>query len=156
MPRQASVYYEGMFQKDDIVIPVGAKKKEDLLFSTNHITKICFEFMNNDSILCNEVEIKSQSYRNEDVIVIKSFNSNFLEVGLIQGILYKENNIYFLIYKYTAMRSLSLNYFETIDTDTNLHFVRYDNVCDYKPLVKYGTIEKFKFCLKHHITVNVP
>ena len=155
--RQASIYYEGMFN-DEIMLPIGAKQKFELngVSTVNPLISEVINFMDNNSLLCEEINVCNQMYKVDDIIVLKAVCTDFIEVGLIEKILYKEKNVYFVVYKYVAKRNENYNFFETLEFVNTLHFIRYDNVADYKPLVKYGVVQKFRFVLHHHISVCVP
>ena len=88
--RQASVYYQGMFQ-EEIILPIGAKHKFELISvsAANPLMSEIINFMDNNSLLCEEINICNQIYKLDDVIVMKAVCTDYLEVGLIERILYK-------------------------------------------------------------------
>ena len=59
-------------------------------------------------------------YRTNDVIVLAVEHSDFISVGLIAAILYKEDSCYFVVNKYNALRDGNFGYFETIGFVLNL------------------------------------
>ena len=115
--------------------------------------------MDQETVLCDEISYKGQKYRTEDVVVIEARNRNFCKVGVIQAILVKSETVYFLIMKYDAFRDENLQFFETSpDPDQGrqsvLCFIQANNISDYKPLIKHGSVSKFRFALHHHISVS--
>ena len=92
-------------------------------------------------------------YRQEDVVVLKVLNKDHMYIGVIKGVLLKQDVLYFLVSCYEVVRDLNLRYFVTVDrTSTNFSFVTSSRLADYKPLVKHGTSSKFKVTLHHHIS----
>ena len=155
--RQSSVYYNGMFDTDEIHLPADVKRKEDLEDSPkgSSFHKI-FEFMDDDSILSNEVMFRNQMYGQEDVVVLKVLNKDHMYIGVIKGVLLKQDVLYFLVSCYEVVRDMNLRYFVTVDrTSTNFSFVMSSRLADYKPLIKYGTSSKFKVTLHHHISISM-
>ena len=155
--RQSSTYYNGMFETSDIQLPSVVKSRdelEDVKDTSSIYTKVC-EFLDDDSVYCDEVKFKGQSYRAEDVIVIDAINRDEVEVGVVQGIVYKDDTLYFLIFRYHAIRDYRHRYFVTVNTDLPLlSFFNAEHIVDYKPLVKHGSFSKFKFALHHHISIS--
>ena len=112
-------------------------------------------FLDNSSIVSESVEYKDQEYKVGDIVVLEAKSQDELKVGLIQSIVVKEEILYYVIYKYSAHRIKSLQYFQSGESDGNLYFIQASNVIDYKPLIMHGTLRKFKFNVHHHISVKM-
>ena len=153
--RQASVYFKGYFNTEKIILPQNIKMKNDLVGELSPLEHIIKAFMDETSILCGEISYNQQMYRTNDVIVLAVEHSDFISVGLIAAILYKEDSCYFVVNKYNALRDGNFGYFETIGFDEKLYFIRDEHLSDYKPLVMIGTAKRFKFALHHHLTVDI-
>ena len=160
--RQSSMMYAGLFETEDIKLPsTGVRMKSDLpvVNEESSIYNKLRTFMDQETVLCDEISYKGQKYRTEDVVVIEARNRNFCKVGVIQAILVKSETVYFLIMKYDAFRDENLQFFETSpDPDQGrqsvLCFIQANNISDYKPLIKHGSVSKFRFALHHHISVS--
>ena len=152
--RQASVYFRGFFAREKKVLPQKVKHKSDILEEVSPVESAVKPFMDNDSLLCGEVSICQQNYKTNDVVVLAVESSDSIVVGLVMAVLYKDDECFFVVHKYQALRNDSFCYFETVDFDENLYFIRSNCLVDYKPLVMIGVAQKFKFALHHHLSVN--
>ena len=154
--RQCSTFYHGMFQPEDYLLPESVKRKTDLIgVEGSELEKKLIEFMDEDSILCSEITFLGQLYKVDDVIVLDSSSPDDLKVGSIQSIVVKNNTVFFIIYQYMAFRIEKLRIFQTQDFDETLHFFLAKNLWDYKPLIRKGSLKKFRFATHHYISVNV-
>ena len=111
--------------------------------------------MDDETLFCEIVEHNGARYRNEDVIVLCVNNSQSLSVGLILGILIKDNQVLFLVNKYNADRNNNYGYYESVLNDENLSITKASDLADYKPLFKIGTRRKFIFPLHHFLSSSV-
>ena len=150
--RMASVYYNGMFEPD-LKLPDKVKTRaglvEDSVFNST-----LRGFMDEDDIVCAEVDLKCQKYRSGDILVLEAFDRDHLKVGVIQTILVRDTEVYFVVIRYTAKRH-KLGYFVTdsvVNQESYLH--KASRLADYKPLIMHGTLTKFKFALHHYVSVS--
>ena len=152
--RQASVYYHGMYptKSEKIVPPKNAKRKFELTGEKSDLMRRVISLMDEETLFCENVVLQGVSYRNEDVIVLCVNNAKSLSVGLILGILIKDNEVLFLVNKYNADRNDEYGYFESVLNDENLSISKASDLADYKPLFKIGTRRKFIFPLHHFLT----
>ena len=51
------------------------------------------EFMDNHSLLCQEVVKDGQMYKIEDVVILKALAPDHLEVGLVLAIIVKQDKV---------------------------------------------------------------
>ena len=51
-------------------------------------------------------------YKTDDVLVVEAINSSLLIVAVIQAIIYKQDRVYFLVYRYEAIEN-EYGFFET-------------------------------------------
>ena len=104
------------------------------------------------AVILNEIIFKNQKYETEDVVILET-GSEILKIGLIQAIIYKDYDVYFLVYRYTAIRTV-LGFYETTEFDNKLFFIRADKLADSKPLIMHGVVLKFEFCLHHYLSIK--
>ena len=110
--------------------------------------------MDEDDIVCAEVDLKCQKYRSGDILVLDAFDRDSLKVGVIQTILVRGSDVYFVVIRYSAKRH-KLGYFVTEDVDDQDSCVcKASRIADYKPLIMHGTLTKFKFALHHYVSVS--
>ena len=150
--RMASVYYNEMFEPV-LKLPENVKTKaaivEDSVFSSN-----LRSLMDEDDIVCAEVDLKCQKYQSGDILVLDAFDRDSLKVGVIQTILVRGSEVYFVVIRYSAKRH-KLGYFVTEDVDDQESCVcKASRIADYKPLIMHGTLTKFKFALHHYVSVS--
>ena len=74
-----------------------------------------------------------------------------MDAGLIESILVKNNQVYFICKVYICTRNW-LQYFESQSCNDQYKYVHYKKIADYKTLVKRGTTLKFEFVLHHRIS----
>ena len=149
--RQASILYRGIM-RNDLVLPIHTQSKWDLCGQNSPLIQNILDTIDEDSVICNEVEYNGSSYRTEDVIILKVHNSDFLEVGLIMQIVVKNAEVYFIINRYRAMRHPHLMFFETLNHDEQLRKISIRDMVDFKSLRKHGSFQQFRFMLYHHVT----
>ena len=104
------------------------------------------------SFFIKEIIFKNQKYETEDVVILEN-GSEILKIGLIQAIIFKDDDVYFLVYRYTAIRTV-LGFYETTGFDNKLFFIRADKLADSKPLIMHGVVLKFKFSLHHYLSIK--
>ena len=84
----------------------------------------------------------------------KHLKRDNLLVSVIQTILVKNNQVYFVVLRYEAKRN-TLGYFVTTNERIQeSFFLKASHLVDYKPLIMHGTLNKFKFALHHYISVK--
>ena len=149
--RQASLYYNGLFRVEEVEIPEKVRRKCDMSGNSEQI----IDFMDEDSVLCESISFLGQKYRTNDVIVLEANSRISLKVGLVRGIIYKENSVYFICHIYDAIRSEKFQFFETQNFDNRLYFILANNIVGYRPLIYHGTVTKFTFPLHHYISIKM-
>ena len=151
--RAASIFYHGMFSRHEFFLPQNSNvyyKKDLPTGSFNQEELIHFMESDND-IVCSEINVCGQRYENGDLVVTRVDDCDSLSVGLIQAILVKRDNVYFLCKVYHCIRHW-LRFFESHHCDEGHHFINSKKILDYKPLIKRGTIQKFVFFLHHRVS----
>ena len=93
-----------MFSTESVIVPVTAKRKFELLASKNTIIQQAIEYMDSESLLCSDIIFNGMKYKLQDVVVMKAESTDSLVVGLIQTIMYKNSELYFLVYTYDTIR----------------------------------------------------
>ena len=156
--RQASMMYSGLYETEEVVLPSkGVKMKEDLVDCDNaSIFGQIKYFMDETSTLSDEIKFRGQCYKIEDIVVLKAIHRNHLKVGVIKAIIFKKDDVFFLVSKYEAFRH-ELRFFEASATEEELgscSFVLAENLADYKPCIKHGSSKRFRFVIHHHISVD--
>ena len=148
--RAASVFYSGMFNSDDFILPQQVMYKKNLS-SKDPLHQELKNLMTDEDILAAEVVADGQMYKNGDLIVLKMVDCDTAKVGLIQSVLIKNNKVHFFCKVYTCVRNW-LQFFESTACDDVSSFFDADKVADFKPLVKRGTSTKFVFVLHHRVS----
>ena len=148
--RAASVFYNGMFTSDDFVVPKQVIYKKNLPTDTEFHQELKM-FMSDEDMLAAEISIDNQMYKNGDLIVVEVTDSDSMKVGLVQSILVKDGKVFFVCKLYQCVRNF-LQYFESTSCDEFCSFVESKNICDYKPLIKRGTPQKFIYFLHHRVS----
>ena len=148
--RACSVFYSGMFDCEDFILPEKAVYKRNVA-SDSHFHRELRNFMGDDDVLVADIIAHGQLYKNDDLIVLAMKDCDTMEVGLVQTILIKNSQVYFVCKVYTCIRN-RLQYFESQNCDEYCKYVHFKNIVDYKPLIKRGTISKFVFMLHHRVS----
>ena len=148
--RAASVFYRGMFNYSRFSLPKLVFLKNEIKENSTFHSELK-TFMGNDDVICSEILVNNQVYKNGDIVVLEVTDCDNVNVGLIQTILVKNEKVFFVNKKYKASKNL-LQYFEAKPSEAPLVFTESGRLADFKPLIKRGTIEKFVFVLHHHVS----
>ena len=108
-------------------------------------------FVSETDIVCFEIKIQEQTYIKGDLIVINVEDSDNITVGVVQAIVVRGENIFFVSRNTRCSRNW-LRFFETEAIDSHCTFVKWSHVSSYKPLIKRGTMEAFNFFMHHFIS----
>ena len=150
--RTASVFYKGMFNNKAVIIPNEVTFKRSIV-DDSPFSEDLRRFINEKDMLTKEVIANGQKYVNGDLIVISIEDTDRLKVGLIQSILVRRQTVFFVCKVYTCTRHW-LQFFESMACQEHYSFVEYKTLADYKPLIKRGTIRKFRFVLHHRVSFS--
>ena len=152
--RLASIYYNGIIDNRSVIIKSQVRRKTDLSQKEkcSPIYKEILEFCDDETLILNEIIFKNQKYETEDIVILEN-GYEILKIGLIQAIIFKDDCVYFLVYRYTAVRTV-LGFYETTKFKNNLSFIRADKLADSKPLIMHGVVLKFKFSLHHYLSIK--
>ena len=144
----------GIINNRSVIIKSQVRRKDDLSQKEriSPIYKEIIEFCDDKTLILKEVIFKNQKYETEDIIILEN-GSEILKIGLIQAIIFKDNDVYFLAYRYTALRTV-LGFYETTRFNNKLFFIRADQLADSKPLIMHGVVLKFKFSLHHYLSIK--
>ena len=128
---------------------------KDALKGKINFESLILPFMSSADSLCTEIEIKSQTYRAGQIVVIEQLSLDEMKVGLIVSILLKERSTYFVTKQFVAEREF-LQYYRATADDPLMTIQDVSKLEDYKPLVNHGTSSQLFFCLHHHISYTFP
>ena len=93
-------------------------------------------------------------YVNGDLLVIEVLDVDNIVVGIVQTILIKNDKVYFVVERRDASRNF-LQYFETKQSDDPVSaYVKSDDLADFKPLIKRGSLSRYEFVLHHRISFD--
>ena len=145
--RMSSKYYAGILDTASVHLTGSITKKEDAREGEGG------EFMSPGDVLCSKLVFNSQEYKIGDLVVVKATDSNSLDVGIIQTIVVKSKKVFFVLKIYEAKRN-AYKYFISKSASDGLTFMNPFCLADFKPLVRYGTDQKFKFYLHHHVSYS--
>jgi hypothetical protein len=148
--RSASVFYHGMFNFAKFSLPQNVMLKKEIVENTAFHSQLK-AFMSSDDLICSEILVNNQVYKNNDIVVLEITDCDNIVVGLIQTVLVKNLKVYFVSKKFEAVRHW-LQYFVSKGSKSTCVFTDSDQLADFKPLIKRGTSDKFIFCLHHHIS----
>ena len=102
----------------------------------------------------SEIMVNDCKYVNGDLLVIEVIDVDNIIVGIVQTILIKNDKVYFVVLRYDASRNF-LQYFESKQSDDPVStYVKSDDLADFKPLIKRGSISRFEFVLHHRISFD--
>ena len=149
--RAASVFYRGMFDTEDFVLPQQDVVYKRNLAGDNMLNKELENIMSDNDMLVTEVHVKGQVYKKGDLIVLIMKDCDTLDAGIIVTTLVKNNQIYFICKVYSCIRNW-LQYFESQTTSQSYKYVNVKQLADFKPLVKKGSTDNFMFVLHHRIS----
>ena len=151
--RMSSVFYQGFFDVQDLIISDKLVYKEDLKGDSDLEIKL-IESMSSADFLCAEVTFRSQVYKKGDLVILKEIDEYKLKVGQILSMLVKKSRLIFVVKQYEARRHY-LRYFKaSTNCSTNIAFYDARQIADYKPLFNSGSVSEIFFCLHHHISLG--
>ena len=148
--RAASVFYRGMFNFSQFSLPETVVFKKDIIENSAFHSNLK-NFMGDDDVICSEIFVNNQKYKNGDLLVLEVFDCDNISVGILQTIMVKNGKVFFVSKKYSASRNW-LRYFESKSPEVPVVFTESDKIADYKPLIKRGTTQKFLFVMHHHVS----
>ena len=109
--RQASIYYAGMYPIEEVVLPEVVQRKKDLSVRMREDSPVfskLYEFLDDTAVICDNTIFRNQAYKTNDVIVIDMVDQESITVGLIQAICFKDQTMYFLCYKESFLRFVTI------------------------------------------------
>ena len=68
--RACSVFYNGMFNCSSFSLPKTVTQKKDIMENSPFHTELK-SFMSNDSLICNEIFVNNQTYKNGDIVALE-------------------------------------------------------------------------------------
>ena len=92
----------------------------DSVLNTTSISGQIKLFMDEDSVLCDELKFQGQNYKTEDVVILEAIHRDHVKVGVIMGIILKKDVVFFLVKRYNAFRDEFFRFFEANSTDEDL------------------------------------
>jgi hypothetical protein len=103
----------------------------------------------------DRVDIWGTSYSVGHLVVTEVICQDIIEVGVIEKIVVRENQVQFLVSLYDCARD-GYNIFQSAPKNTG-KLVPYNSLADFKPLIKRGQGQSFMFVLHHYLPVkNIP
>ena len=151
--RSVSVFYHGMFNFSLYELPENVIPKHEIKDDSEFNSSLKCS-MGESDVICDNIHVNNQLYKNGDLIVVSIEDCDNLCVGLIKTILIKDNKVYFVAQRYKATRNW-LQYFESEKPNDDIcQFVESSKLIDFKPLIMRGTTEKFVFTLHHYISFD--
>ena len=151
--RSVSVFYNGMFNFNLYELPELVLSKHEIAEDSEFHTQLKSS-MGESDLICSNIVANNQLYKNDDLIVVNIEDCDNVSVGLIKTILIKASKVYFVVQRYKATRN-SLQFFESSKPDDDIcEFVDLNQIKDFKPLIKRGTVHKFIFTFHHHVSYD--
>ena len=139
-----------MFETSNFILPDKVFYKKDLEHKSVFWTKVK-EFMSTSDLVCNEIVASSQKYKKGDIVVLEVTGAgDEITVGLIEIVLVKKDDVFFVVRRYIALKQ-QLGFYETENVDEYV-FCAAKKLVDYKPIIMHGTTNKFQFVTHHHLS----
>lgn len=135
--------YHGLFSMPDFLFP--AKCSPASSFELSSYSPL----VKPGDQLSDRVTVRGTKYRAGHVVVIKVHSSDVLEVGTILKVVLRKTIVLFLVSLSEAART-KLGFFETLPSNI-VDLVQYEQLADFKPLIKRGDNACFPFVLHHHV-----
>jgi hypothetical protein len=101
-------------------------------------------------LISDKVIIRGTHYRAGYVVVLKVYSADVLTVGTIIRVVLRKSSVHFLVHTSDAART-KLGFFESLPAG-KVDLVDYEQLADFKPLVKRGSNKCFPFILHHHVS----
>ena len=150
--RQCSTLYNGMFETNPIVIKGQMCFKKSSNGSLNDkLEDAVLELMTDSDFFVSELAYNCQTYKIGDLVVLNTYSADEIEIGLVRGILVREDRALLIVNSCTSKRSW-LRFFRASTISNRLVLADIKSLSDFKPLINYGTAYKIYFCLHHHIS----
>lgn len=130
--------HKGLFAEDEFKIPENAKNGRDLLVGSPEILP--------DDLVMDSILVRSTEYKTNQLVVLKVFSQDALQVGWVKKIIVRGNKVVFLVVKSICVRR-ELRYFCTYSRDSSMSSVSYSELVSFKPLIPRGSEVSFLFFL---------
>ena len=150
--RKCSVYYNGMFPTNDLIV-TGKNKSKLQLKASNDFENNLRSFMSDEDFISTEVEFRSQVYKPQQLVILQIISPDELRMGMVVGILVKKKSAFLVIQQFLAERT-QLRYFKGQCIDNTLTVQDVSRVADYKPISNIGTATNPIFFLHHGISYS--
>ena len=145
--RTSSIFYRGMYDTHNFLLPDKVWNKMEIPFMSSEID----DLIGSSDLSCKEILVTGQKYKQKDLVVLDTLlGGDELIVGVIELILVKENSeVMFIVSRFLATKQF-LGFYESV-SQKGLSVVKQENLADYKPLAMRGTMTKFRFVIHHYI-----
>ena len=97
----------------------------------------------------DSVVVRGTTYRAGFLVISKVFSEDLLQVGEILKIVLRKQDVLMVVILSMAARN-SLGFFEALPSET-VAMVSYEDLADFKPIIKRGDSYTFPFVLHHHV-----
>ena len=149
---QVCYRYYGLFPTNKYDIPADSYKLGHYIqFSSDIYIQKASKVLISDSLIVKSVKIHGTLYSPGMIVMMKKESFGVLKVGMIRIIAFQESQIWFGCSTYSASQS-RYNSYVTTEELSDFETICYDNLQDYYPLLRYGTISGFRFVLHHFIS----
>jgi hypothetical protein len=86
------------------------------------------------------------------LVVTKVVSSDLIEIGVIKAVVARKQQLLFVVSMYDCVRH-RYRFFEAMPLNKVL-IISFESLVDYKPLIRRGNAECFKFFLHHYLPLG--
>ena len=149
---QVSYAYTGLFPRSRFEIPDDAVNVKVMKVATSDafISKFLLT-LNQDSLVLKQIRIYGTLYIPGNVIVIKKVSPGTLKAGILKVIAFYEGVVSFAVSSFIIQQN-RYNLYVTTKKVSDFETVRYQDLHDYCPLQRHGTLDSFSISLHHFIS----
>lgn len=135
--------YVGLFSAPEIRFP---GKKWSILETDGNLP---IHLFSRQDVVADRVVVKNTLYRSGNVVALDMYTNDAMLVGVIVKIVIKNNKLHFLVSVHECVRH-KMRFFEAFPLEV-LKIIPYKRIKNFKPLIRRGDEECFRFVLHQHI-----
>jgi hypothetical protein len=96
--------------------------------------------------------VKGTKYGRDNIVVTKIMSNDIIEIGVIQKIVVRGEELLLLLSMHHCARH-RFRFFEALPLN-EVKVVNFRSLKDFKPLLRLGNAECFRFFLHHHVPIQ--
>ena len=149
---QISYCFSGLFPRSKFEVPDNAVEARSLKYQTSDqfLTRYLSR-VSTSSLILKKIKILGTLYSPGSILVLKKLEPGALEVGLLKTISFHEEKVSFGVEAFLVKLN-KYNFYVSVEKVSEFVKVDYDDLLDYYPLKRYGSLLSFSFPLHHFIS----